>query len=115
MLCPSQFLARNTRIQRQASLQLNNDGNVLIPEGGPIVNVAYLSGYHSAKDALQTRAHFKSISTAQKELFPGKWTDYEKNELNFQFSRKEIFGPYTTWYTSMPCIYMYINPLGIIQ
>ena len=31
------------------------------PVGGAIVNVAYMRGYHSAKDALQTRELFKTL------------------------------------------------------
>ena len=35
-----------------------------MPVGGAIVNVAYMCGYHSVKDALQTRELLKPISTA---------------------------------------------------
>ena len=52
------------------SLQLNNDGNVAMPEGGPMVNVAYLSGYHSAKDALQTQDIFKNYFNSPKGAVP---------------------------------------------
>ena len=31
-----------------------------MPTGGPIINVAYLRGYHSAKDALQIRELYKN-------------------------------------------------------
>ena len=43
----------------RSTLQVDTQGNVLIPDGGQILNVAYLRGYHSAKDALQTQELFK--------------------------------------------------------
>ena len=54
----------------RASLQLNNDGNVAMPEGGPMVNVAYLSGYHSAKDALQTCELYKNYFNSPEGAVP---------------------------------------------
>ena len=41
-----------------------------MPEGGPMVNVAYLSGYHSAKDALQTREIYKNYFNSPEGAVP---------------------------------------------
>ena len=54
------FLCDTPEYQDRGTLQANQQGDVIIPDGAPIVNVAYLRGYHSAKDALATRELFKN-------------------------------------------------------
>ena len=49
---------------------MNDDGTVVIPQGGPMVNVTYLSGYHSAKDALQTLEIFKNYFNSPEGSVP---------------------------------------------
>ena len=74
------FLRDTPAYTDRSTLQVDTQGNILIPDGGPILNVAYLRGYHSAKDALQTRELFKTILSAQKELYHGNWNAFEKNK-----------------------------------
>ena len=58
------FLRDSADYHDRSTLQVNEDGDVLMPVGGAIVNVAYMHEYHSVKDALQTRELLKPISTA---------------------------------------------------
>ena len=46
------FLRDSADYHDRSTLQVNEDGDVLMPVGGAIVNVAYMRGYHSAKDAI---------------------------------------------------------------
>ena len=52
------FLTDTPEYHDRATLQVNQQGTVLIPQGGAVMNIAYLRGYHSAKDALATRELF---------------------------------------------------------
>ena len=64
------FLRETPEYRDRGTLRINDDGSVLIPQGGPIVNVAYLSGNHSAKDALQTRELFKNYFNSPEGSVP---------------------------------------------
>ena len=64
------FMRESPEYRDRASLQLNNDGNIAMPEGGPMVNVAYLSGYHSAKDALQTHEIYENYFNSPEGAVP---------------------------------------------
>ena len=64
------FLRETSAYTDRSTLQVDLQGNVLIPEGGPIMNVAYMRGYHSAKDALQTRELFKTYFTSPEGALP---------------------------------------------
>ena len=54
----------------RSTLQVDTQGSVLIPDGGQILNVAYLMGYHSAKDALQTQELFKDYFVSPQGALP---------------------------------------------
>ena len=56
--------------QDRTTLQVNADGDVIIPPVEHIVNVAYRRGYHSAKDAMQTRDLFKTYFNSEKGAVP---------------------------------------------
>ena len=64
------FLRETPEYRDRGTLRVNDDGTVVIPQGGPMVNVAYLSGYHSAKDALQTRELFKNYFNSPEGSVP---------------------------------------------
>ena len=64
------FLRETPEYRDRGTLRVNDDGTVVIPQGGPMVNVAYLSGYHSAKDALQTREIFKNYFNSPEGSVP---------------------------------------------
>ena len=64
------FLQDTPSYTDRSTLQVDTQGNVLIPDGGPILNVAYLRGYHSAKDALQTRELFKDYFVSPQGALP---------------------------------------------
>ena len=63
------FLRETPEYRDRGTLRVN-DGTVVIPQGGPMVNVADLSGYHSAKDALQTREIFKNYFNSPEGSVP---------------------------------------------
>ena len=56
--------------QDRTTLQVNADGDVIIPPVEHIVNVAYRRGYHSAKDARETRDLFKTYFNSEKGAVP---------------------------------------------
>ena len=64
------FLRDTPAYTDRSTLQVDTQGNVLILDGGPILNVAYLRGYHSAKDALQTRELFKDYFVSPQGALP---------------------------------------------
>ena len=64
------FLRDSADYHDRSTLQVNEDGDVLMPFGGAIVNVAYMRGYHSAKDALQTRELFKTYFNSPSGSLP---------------------------------------------
>ena len=64
------FLRDTPSYTDRSTLQVDTQGNVLIPDGEPILNVAYLRGYHSAKDALQTRELFKDYFVSPQGALP---------------------------------------------
>ena len=64
------FLRDSADYHDRSTLQVNEDGDVLMPVGGAIVNVAYMRGYHSAKDALQTRELFKTYFNSPSGSLP---------------------------------------------
>ena len=64
------FLRDTPAYTDRSTLQVDTQGNVLIPDGGQILNVAYLRGYHSAKDALQTRELFKDYFVSPQGALP---------------------------------------------
>ena len=56
--------------QDHSTLQVNEDGDVIVPPVEHIVNVAYRKGYHSAKDARNTRDLFKTYFNSKKGSVP---------------------------------------------
>ena len=64
------FLRDTPAYTDRSTLQVDTQGNVLIPDGGPILNVAYLRGYHSDKDALQTWELFKDYFVSPEGALP---------------------------------------------
>ena len=64
------YLRDSQDYQDRSTLLLNEEGDVLMPPGAQIVNVAYMRGYHSAKDALQTRELFKTYFNSPSGSLP---------------------------------------------
>ena len=64
------FLRETVDYQDRSTLNVGNDGSVLLPEGAAIINTAYLKGYHSAKDALDTRNVFKAYFNSPEGSVP---------------------------------------------
>ena len=64
------FLTHTPEYQDRTTLQVDRQGTVIIPAGGPVMNIAYLAGYHSAKDALATRNLFKEYFTRPEGSVP---------------------------------------------
>ena len=64
------FLRETPEYHDRGTLVVNQEGDVIIPNAAPVVNVAYLRGYHSAKDALATRELFKTYFTSPEGALP---------------------------------------------
>ena len=64
------FLRDTPAYTDRSTLQVDTQGNVIMPTGGPIINVAYLRGYHSAKDALQIRELYKNYFISPEGALP---------------------------------------------
>lgn len=50
---------RDSSDYNETSSFLNPDRDPFLPSSGPVTNIAHLRGYHSAKEAIQTRNLFK--------------------------------------------------------
>ncbi|MCG8624691.1 MAG: transposase family protein [Proteobacteria bacterium] len=64
------YLREEAEYQDRSTLQVNDNGDVIVPPVNHIVNVAYLRGYHSARDAIQTRDLFKTYFNSEKGALP---------------------------------------------
>ena len=64
------FLRDTPAYTDRSTLKVDTQGNVIMPTGGPIINVAYLRGYHSAKDALQIQELYKNYFMSPEGALP---------------------------------------------
>ena len=64
------YLRDTPDYQDRATLDVNTEGDVLMPAGAAVYNLAYMRGYHSAKDALKTRELFKTYFNSEKGSVP---------------------------------------------
>ena len=54
------------------TLTVDADGVAIIPEGH-VMNISHLQGYHSAKEALQTRELYKTYFNSPQGEVPWQW------------------------------------------